>query len=593
MKNQYSVLFSIMHYSKAIFFAGALIISIQCSIQLSEASWLIDARRFYDSAHGELNCTDCHDDISAKALHPNPNQVNASLKDLIKTKSCLSCHEDTSEALENGVHGEKKVDDPEKYKDCIGCHNPHYLDKVDAAHDIAAIEWSSLPEDDQPCMSCHQAVAAKDPQRVQKITKFCFHCHASEIREKDRMKAWRIPQLDPSEYPTWSHVRIDCMVCHPKSAEYGHGDQIRENCHNCHTPHDEKIAHDAHSGVACEACHLGGVAAVRTSGTKIVGWEKIAKPGSGPMSTVHNMAITDDTACARCHFESNQIGASSMLLPPKSIICMPCHAATFSFKDTTTVFALLIFLVGIAMASSVWLSGSMDGDKSAGSLKKAFSLQLAGVKTGFLTQFISIIKTLFYDIFLQRRLYRRSGTRWVIHSLIFIPFVIRFIWGIVGLFASLWLKDWPLTWVMVDKYHPVTAFLFDLTGLMIAVGLVMAFIRGNVGKGDRAPGLPKQDRLALGLIGSIVIMGFILEALRIAMTGTHMDSGYSVIGYLISKLFSGWTGLSEMYGYVWYIHAILTGAFVAYLPFSRLMHIILAPVILLMNAVTKHANQDK
>jgi nitrate reductase gamma subunit len=39
---------------------------------------------------------------------------------------------------------------------------------------------------------------------------------------------------------------------------------------------------------------------------------------------------------------------------------------------------------------------------------------------------------------------------------------------------------------------------------------------------------------------------------------------------------------------VWYIHAILTGAFIAYLPFSRLMHIIIAPVVLAINAASDH-----
>jgi nitrate reductase gamma subunit len=46
------------------------------------------------------------------------------------------------------------------------------------------------------------------------------------------------------------------------------------------------------------------------------------------------------------------------------------------------------------------------------------------------------------------------------------------------------------------------------------------------------------------------------------------------------------SALVDVYGYVWYMHAILTGAFIAYLPFSRLMHIIMAPVVLAMNAAT-------
>ena len=42
-----------------------------------------------------------------------------------------------------------------------------------------------------------------------------------------------------------------------------------------------------------------------------------------------------------------------------------------------------------------------------------------------------------------------------------------------------------------------------------------------------------------------------------------------------------------IYGYVWYVHAILTGAFVAYLPFSRMLHMIMAPISLAMNAAAQ------
>lgn len=75
------------------------------------------------------------------------------------------------------------------------------------------------------------------------------------------------------------------------------------------------------------------------------------------------------------------------------------------------------------------------------------------------------------------------------------------------------------------------------------------------------------------------------------MTGWPAGSEYAVIGYAISNLFSGMTGLADIYGYVWYIHAVLTGAFIAYLPFRRLMHIIIAPVVLAINAASDHESR--
>jgi len=36
------------------------------------------------------------------------------------------------------------------------------------------------------------------------------------------------------------------------------------------------------------------------------------------------------------------------------------------------------------------------------------------------------------------------------------------------------------------------------------------------------------------------------------------------------------------------VHAVLTGAFISFLPFSRLLHIILSPVVMALNAVNRH-----
>ena len=72
--------------------------------------------------------------------------------------------------------------------------------------------------------------------------------------------------------------------------------------------------------------------------------------------------------------------------------------------------------------------------------------------------------------------------------------------------------------------------------------------------------------------------------MRIALTGAQGPAAFAFLGYGISRLFTGMNQLSVVYGYVWYLHAVLTGAFVAYLPFSRMMHIIMGPVILAMNA---------
>jgi nitrate reductase gamma subunit len=191
-------------------------------------------------------------------------------------------------------------------------------------------------------------------------------------------------------------------------------------------------------------------------------------------------------------------------------------------------------------------------------------------------------------VLLQRRLFHLSKTRWLIHALIFWPFVIRFLWGFIGLIGSLWGPGRETVWTLLDKNAPVTAFVFDLTGLVLMLGIVLAWIRGSSAKINRLPGLPRRDTPALALIGGIIGVGFVLEGMRIAMTGSPPGSEFAFLGQALSRLFAGRPWLTEAYGYVWYLHAVLTGIFIGYIPFSRLFHIITGPIVLAMNAADGH-----
>jgi nitrate reductase gamma subunit len=298
--------------------------------------------------------------------------------------------------------------------------------------------------------------------------------------------------------------------------------------------------------------------------------------------------LDKESSCRRCHFDGNRVGAAAMILPAKSIICMPCHTATFSVGDTITILALIVFVVGLVMAASVWSSGSLPGETITNPLAKICKLSGRSVRVLFSSKVLLVLEALFLDVLLQRRLFRQSPGRWLIHSMIFLPFVFRFTWGLVALCASVWRPEWTPVWDMLNKNHPTTAFLFDLTGIMVILGAVMALIRGLLKRSPRLPDLPGQDILALGLIAGIVILGFVLEGMRIAMTGWPSGATSAFLGFAVSRIFTDPARLAGAYGYVWYAHALLTGAFVAYLPFSRMLHIIMAPVVLILNAVSEN-----
>jgi nitrate reductase gamma subunit len=531
-------------------------------------------------------------------MHPNPLDVNKKPEAFFKADLCLSCHDEIEDQLAEGVHGQKVVHNPAKYQFCIRCHKPHVqprlgknrtgrfspdkprYEQCGACHE----EKTTLPafsKEDQACMGCHLAVSVEDPAGIEQIADLCFYCHAKGETAAERMTAEFLPVIDRGQYNGVTHAEIACTVCHPDSAQFLHRRQSPTDCRQCHLPHDEAVTNAAHLRVSCGACHLGEVVPKRDPDSGIIRW--VRPGGREKTSHLHQMAIKDrDTSCRRCHFAGNALGAAAMVLPAKSIICMPCHAATFSAGDTVTILSLLVFAAGFVLFFSYWLtSGSWGRDRSR-------SRGRTGAKV------LSVLRTLFWDVLLQRRLYRLSKGRWLIHSMIYYFFVVRFSWGLLALMGSRWRPEWAFVWPMIDKNNPLTGFVFDLTGVMVIIGLICALIRGVIRdqSKERVSGLPEQDRVALGLIFGVVAVGFGLEAFRIAMTGWPAGSGYAFVGYLMSLILPGPPALTSIYGYIWYLHAIVTGAFIAYLPFSRLSHMILAPIVLAMNAAAEAGHRE-
>jgi nitrate reductase gamma subunit len=568
------------------------------------ASWLIDSGKYHVSAHGQLTCLECHSDVTELVRHPEPRNVNRRPERPEHIDTCLSCHDAVADDLADGFHGTLKIDTPDEYHNCMACHDPHYqlssgLDASRVAASVPASQRCSACHDFQEalpapayfdgaagsCMDCHQQpdlASAAEHARVQAL---CFHCHAVTDKPEGEQTVGQDEPLgytiDREAYRATPHAAMACLMCHTQAARYGHAPQPTEACLSCHTPHDEKKAHDAHLLVSCKACHLPGIQAVRQPETAMIIARRDPQPGQ--RTHVHDMITGKDMdTCRSCHFADNSVGAAAMVLPPKSILCMPCHAATFSAGDTVTLLSLLVFGVGMVLVFGFVLSGRRSASHAG-----------HGAGTPFTTKIFIVFRTLFWDVLLQRRLYRRSSKRWLVHSLIFMPFLIRFVWGLTALIASLGYPHWAGTWVLLDKNHPVTAFVFDMTGILLLTGLIWAFWRDRQQRATQPADLSRQDRLALLIIGLLVVVGFVLEGARIAMTGQPPGSEWAFVGYALSLLFGASTTLTALYGYLWYLHAILTGAFVAYLPFSRLLHIILAPITLSLQALGDHEHRQK
>jgi Fe-S oxidoreductase/nitrate reductase gamma subunit len=120
----------------------------------------------------------------------------------------------------------------------------------------------------------------------------------------------------------------------------------------------------------------------------------------------------------------------------------------------------------------------------------------------------------------------------------------------------------------------ILTFLLDVFGLLAIIGILMAFFRRYILKPDRLDSKP-DDGVSLVVILGILLTGFVLEAIRIVIT-TDPWAAWSPVGYVMAPLFSGvdneqLKGIHQMF---WWTHLLLTFGFIAYLPHSKLFHIL-------------------
>lgn len=362
----------------------------------------------------------------------------------------------------------------------------------------------------------------------------CLKCHAAEGMEDGGGR-----DLGP-------HADLTCLDCHQGVDEYPHSDPALASCLSCHDSHNEETTGDLHAGVSCQACHLGGKG----------GPHALAEAGS-------------EASCKQCHFAGNKTGAPAAVLPPKSVLCLACHTATISLADWPSRIALILLLLGLAGSLGFWLSGGGTGP--AVGRHHAWRVGPA-------------LGALIMDGLLQRRLWRLSPSRWLVHALIFLPFAARTAWALITLVLGRWDPAGGLTQAMLAKNHPATALFFDLTGVLVLAGGILAALRRLSRSGRSIPGLPRPDWPALALLLLVVASGFVTEAARMVITGAAAGAPWAFVGAALSGMFTPGAGLQEAYAYLWYGHAICYCAFVAYLPFSRLRHILLAPVWLAIRA---------
>ena len=162
-------------------------------------------------------------------------------------------------------------------------------------------------------------------------------------------------------------------------------------------------------------------------------------------------------------------------------------------------------------------------------------------------------------------------------------FHLLFFWGMVILTAG-------TTVVFIDNdlgihimrgafYLYFQSLALDVFGALFIVALLAALVNRYIARPSRLKPDKPQDGIILALLLAILITGFILEGARIQVTHDHWAAWSpvgNVTGLLLARMFST-SALTQLHRFTWWFHMALVFGFLAWIPYSKLLHLFTAP----------------
>ena len=289
---------------------------------------------------------------------------------------------------------------------------------------------------------------------------------------------------------------------------------------------------------------------------------------------------------------------------------------------------------------STWFRYTVGIDAQGISPSARVSAALRGILlTAFSAEILTLLRVFFLDVILQIRVLREDALRWLMHICIYGGFMLLLLMhALDGLVTS---RLFPNYFSTLNPFM----FLRDLFGALVVVGLAIALYRRFILKVPRLMS-NAMDHYAIIIVAVIMISGIVLEGTKIASYTSYRemveeysgleDEGelrsleaywveeYGVVspnlkgpfdaetleqgrefhemscvechsrpqwaftGYGVTRIMGSaalWFDRAGMPAILWYIHILACLVGLAYLPFSKMFHIIASPVSLLANAV--------
>jgi heterodisulfide reductase subunit C/nitrate reductase gamma subunit len=302
--------------------------------------------------------------------------------------------------------------------------------------------------------------------------------------------------------------------------------------------------------------------------------------------------------------------------------------------------SLTVFLLGLIYKISTWFTRNIG---ILGKNINASQRVLSAVKGIFLVIFspriLGLLHALLLDVLFQRRTLKEDLLRWVAHMSIFYGFMLLLLMHALESVVS--------EAIFSDYYSTVNPFFFlrDFFGAMVLAGVILAAFRRYVSKPQRLK-TSRMDHYAIAIVAVIMLSGIALEGLKIASYsefqrmvedyaglddeddiqaleavwardyGTvspnikepfdeelieygrevhvdncmacHASTKWAFNGYATAKIIKPaalWLDRIGSTTLMWYVHIIACFIGLAYLPFSKMFHLIATPLSLMANRV--------
>lgn len=317
------------------------------------------------------------------------------------------------------------------------------------------------------------------------------------------------------------------------------------------------------------------------------------------------------------------------------------------FFSISLYVALAIFGLGLIYKISTWFRYKISLEAEKISTSERISGAIKGIaSTIFSVKILILIKVLVLDVILQLRVLRQDFLRWLTHILIYVGFMILLLMHA--------LEDFVSSELFTDYYSTMNPFMFlrDLLGAMVILGIALAIYRRFFLKTPRL-NTNAMDRYAIIILAVVMLSGIFLESTKIVShsrfqemvdeygdpdnkeeisaleaywvkdfslvspnikgpfkneilesgkevhevncAGCHSRPHWAFLGYgtaSIIKSFALGIDRASIPTILWYIHFLACWIGLAYLPFSKMFHILVSPLSILANSVMEDGKSN-